>query len=185
MIHLLGIPSAFVPVGILALVMGCAKSPGRAMAGEERGNGGGAGALGTAELMAYGSGHEREAALARAALAALRRARGEEERAILIAGADTLRTLLEGARAAGVRAPRYRRIVSAVDSLLLSREGGRARSPVRSNPRLTPQAESLASWILPRLDSLRIELLVLRSRLAAETSRRCGAGRPQLAERPC
>jgi hypothetical protein len=77
--------------------------------------------LEVADLEAYRSGLERELNLTRAAVAAFRRAFGADERAVLAAGADSDRTSIEGARAAGIPLERYRYLVGVVDALLRNR----------------------------------------------------------------
>ena len=138
-----------------------------------------------ADLVVYGTGVEREAALTRAALTAMRRTGDPNERAVLAAGAEPGRTSLDGARAAGVPLARYRQVVAAVDSLLVERETReRAGREVGAAP-LSAQTESNSIWAVPRLDSLRVELVVLRSRLAAELARPCRPGRSMPAPTPC
>jgi hypothetical protein len=144
--------------------------------------------LAPADLVAYGRGLERELVLNRAALDALRRTRDPDERAVLVAGADRTRTALEGARAAGLTAGEYHRIVVAVGAFLVARTdtAGELRRPDEiPGGWLSERAESLAVWMAPRLDSLRVALVVLRSRVAAEAARRCGEREPSVPELAC
>lgn len=135
------------------------------------------------DLVAYGSGLERELALTGAAVVALRRARDPNERAVLAAGADPVRIGLEGARAAGLTADRYRRLVGEVDSILLGLAGA---DPARAVGRLlSARAKSRFATIAPRLDSLRVALVVLRARVAAEAARSCTERRRLVPESVC
>ena len=103
--------------------------------------------LSPADLAAYQRGHERELELMRAALARLRRADGDSG-AWRRAADATMEGQIEraGAAAAGLTPERYRELVSRLDSLLVEQ----GREP---------------GWRL--LDSLRVELAVLRSRFTA------------------
>jgi hypothetical protein len=113
--------------------------------------------LTTADRAAYARGREREVALMRTALARLQHADGDSasRRAVVLAlAAEGVER--EGAAAAGLAPERYRALVARMDSLLRSRGRG-AVSPGAGG--------SADEWRL--LDSLRVELAVLRSRFAA------------------
>lgn len=124
------------------------------------------GALTAADLAEYARGREREVALLRDALRRLGAADGDSSaKRVAMSAAAENRVEGEGALAAGLTPDRYRSLTVLVDSALRGREvvvaGGvaqAARSP--SN-----DAGSADDW--RRLDSLRVELAVLRSRFAA------------------
>ena len=102
------------------------------------------------ELIAYRRGREREIALLRAAVA--RRARNAGPMTDSSVTAEALSR--DGAAAAGLSVADYAVVVSRVDSALrLRASSGTATSP------------GSAEWAV--LDSLRVELTVLRSRLEA------------------
>ncbi len=119
--------------------------------------------LGAADLAAYRRGHEQELELMRAALARLRRADGDRgSRLAAVRAADATDVERAGAAAAGVSPERYRALVARVDSVLLLR-GRAAVGDAASGWMLG--AASADEWRL--LDSLRVELAVLRSRFGA------------------
>lgn len=122
--------------------------------------------LDPADRAAYARGRRREVALMRAALERLQRADGDsgsrQAAVAALAGADTER---EGAAAAGLTPERYHALVERMDSVLRSR-GRQAGVPAVSNgPIPSGDTGSIEEWHL--LDSLRVELAVLRSRFAA------------------
>lgn|GEM_PF-3891243 len=132
-----------------------------------------------ADVEAYRRGVAREVALVRAAIATLRRTGDADERAVVVAGAAVERTSVEGARVAGLPLDRYRQMVGLVDSLLLAR--GAAADPAATTVPGRPAVGVVPLvGVAASLDSLRVDLVVARSRLAAESGRRCagGAGAP-------
>lgn len=108
------------------------------------------------EALAYRRGREREITIARAALARAVRTPAGVHQPDLAVLPDLMAR--EGAAAAGLDTDRYRRVVTRVDSLLRDRES-QTSDDRPSGPR--------PEWMT--LDSLRVELAVLRSRLAAVT----------------
>lgn len=121
--------------------------------------------------MAYRHGRERELVLMHAALARLRRADGDSgARQAAIRAAAEADIERAGAAAAGLTRERYRALVARVDSVLLER----AREETDSAPGLVTGAGSADDWRL--LDSLRVELAVLRSRFGAAAE--AGGGTP-------
>lgn len=131
------------------------------------------------DVAAYRRGVTREVTLVRAAIATLRRTGDADERAVVVAGAASERTSIEGARVAGLPLDRYRQLVAVVDSLLLSR-GAAAGHSGPAVPGGSVRGGAPLAGIEASLDSLRVDLVVARSRLAAESGRRCtgGAGSP-------
>jgi hypothetical protein len=124
-------------------------------------------ALEVEDMAAYERGKMREIALANTALTVMQRTRDPNARAIVAAGAGEEHLDSAGAEAAGIPVRRYRQLVVQVDSVLLKGEedpGGEASTQTA--------AQTRAAW-LPRLDSLRVQLTVLLSRLAAESERVC------------
>jgi hypothetical protein len=114
------------------------------------------------ELAAYGRGREREVTLMRDALASLRRDGADSSARAAAALSEAARVEREGASAAGLAAERYHALVVRLDSVLL------ARSREAGSPGAAPShrdAGSAEEW--RRLDSLRVELAVLRSRFEA------------------
>jgi len=116
------------------------------------------------DLAAYARGRSREVALMRAALAWLQRADGDStaRRAAALA-ASTVGVEREGASAAGLRPEAYHTLVLRVDSLLLSR--GRSRPVAAADSPAASVGGGGSTW--RALDSLRVELAVLRSRFIA------------------
>ena len=122
--------------------------------------------LAASDLTAYARGRSREVALMREALLRLSRAGRDSSsrRAVLRASAPVILER-EGAAAAGLPVERYRELVARMDSLLRVRfrevRSGDSAEALRASG-----SDGLADqWLL--LDSLRVELAVLRSRFAA------------------
>ena len=129
-------------------------------------------ALGAADLAAYRRGCEKELELMRAALVRLRRADGDSgSRLAAVRSATEADVERAGAAAAGVPADRYRDLVVRVDSLLLARGRGESRGIA-----VAPSLESASADEWRLLDSLRVELAVLRSRFGAAAE--AGGGAP-------
>jgi hypothetical protein len=119
-------------------------------------------ALTAADLLAYRRGREKELVLMHAALERLRRADGDRgARQAAVRTAAEAEVERAGAAAAGLTPERYRALVARVDSVLLER----AREETDSAKGSASGAGSADDWRL--LDSLRVELAVLRSRFGA------------------
>jgi hypothetical protein len=115
------------------------------------------------DLAAYRTGLAREASLVRREVEA--DPPGGED-------APLQRSLLdEGAAAAGIAPGRYRALVGRMDSLLRSRSSHRD-DLVRPTAFASPAVDTAFGRMAPELDSARVELIVLRLRLA-------GLGRPR------
>lgn len=115
--------------------------------------------LTNAEVRAYATGRRREIELTGTALQMLSRTGNAAQRAVLSAGAAADHVEQEGAATAGMRVAEYRLLVARVDTLLrLSLSLSGPDTSVR-----------LAGSAMHRLDSLRVELTVLRARVNAET----------------
>jgi hypothetical protein len=130
------------------------------------------------DLLAYGRGMTREVALARSAVATLRRLCGGDERALMVLGSAPDHLEAEGSVAADRSPAQFRRLVAEVDSLLIAGALTGDSSWVKA---LGPEAPALPRLAV-RLDSLRVERAVLGSTLGALTAadeagrpRRCGA----------
>jgi hypothetical protein len=119
-------------------------------------------------MLAYQRGKTREIALATTALAVMRRTRDPNARVIVAAGTGEAQLEIAGAEAAGIPVSRYRQLVVEVDSLLAEGDGQVGGGPAAAMATIRTRA----AWA-PRLDSLRVQLTVLRSRLAAESERVC------------
>ena len=118
------------------------------------------------DLTAYARGRSREVALMREALLRLNRAGRDSSsrRAVLRAAAPGLLER-EGAAAAGLAVERYRDLVARMDSLLRVRFREVRSGDSAEVLRAIGSDGSADQWLL--LDSLRVELAVLRSRFAA------------------
>lgn len=103
------------------------------------------------ELRSYTEGRRREIELTGAALALLSCTSNPDQRTVLIAGAAPDHAEGDAAVRAGLGVADYRRLVAHVDSILRA---------------VSDQPDSQTR----RLDSLRVELAVLRARIGAEQS---------------
>lgn len=111
------------------------------------------------ELAAYEAGRRQEINLTAAALALLDCANSAEQQTVLAGAGATDRIERDAAADGGMRVSDYHRLVSRVDSVLQRQTS----APGAAGPRIqVPQAR--------RLDSLRVQLMVLRTRVAAEVS---------------
>jgi hypothetical protein len=119
-----------------------------------------------ADLAAYARGREREVALLRGALDRLRRANADSAaRREAVLGATLRSVEREGAAAAGLPLERYRALGARMDTVLRSRgQEGASVEGVAGAP-AAGDSGSRETW--RRLDSLRVELAVLRSWFAA------------------
>jgi hypothetical protein len=117
-------------------------------------------ALASTDLAAYERGRSREVTLMRAAFSRVDRAADSLARAAALAAANAAAAGAEreGAAAAGLPEASYRALVRRVDAALRRLPAAQADSVAGTTP---------DEW--RRLDSLRVELTVLRSRLAATT----------------
>jgi hypothetical protein len=113
--------------------------------------------IGPGELDAYRRGISREIALTRQAL---ERPAGQAATAAASVSDETDRSRRLGAEAAGLSFDRYEQVVGEVDRWLRSRAG--STEAVRG-----PPARAARTAATGQLDSLRTELMVLRSRLEA------------------
>jgi len=104
------------------------------------------------EVIAYERGRLREIELTRAALQLVRQSRSDAQYAVLQSVADPVHMRSDAARALGITPDEYAQLVRRVDSALL----------VDTNEAAVASAH--------HLDSLRVTLVVLRSRLAAEVA---------------
>src|SRR4051812_19684665 len=102
------------------------------------------------DVAAYERGRRREIELTSAALELLAQARSPQQHAVIEGAADAERITTAAAKASGLDPNDYRMLVRRVDSTLI----GARRAPT----------DLTAS----RIDSLRVALVVMRSRLAAE-----------------
>ena len=118
--------------------------------------------LTAAELAAYARGRERELALLRAALDRLRRPGADSATRTEVVAGVTTGEEREGAAAAGLAVERYHALVARTDSALRDRGRAAGAASEPPNPR---DAGSVEEW--RRLDSLRVELAVLRTRFEA------------------
>jgi len=117
--------------------------------------------LGVADIAAYVRGRSREILIVRAALDRLRRAGTDSvRRHAALADADAPAVERAGALAAGLPEGRYRDLTTRVDSALLAKGASAASDDPERDDRI-PADE----WRL--LDSLRVDLAVLRSRFEA------------------
>jgi hypothetical protein len=103
------------------------------------------------ELLTYERGQRREIELTRAALQLVRQSNTAAQYVVLQSAADPRNMRADAARALGLTSDEYLRVVRHVDSALAADANGTAAS-------------------VQHLDSLRVALVVLRSRLAAEVS---------------
>jgi hypothetical protein len=117
------------------------------------------------ELAAYARGREREVELMRTALERLRRAGADSaaRAAAVLMVADRVEG--EGAMAAGLETERYHALVARMDSVLRARSREAVEVGGAVAVRASRDVGSVEEW--RRLDSLRVELAVLRSRFEA------------------
>ena len=135
--------------------------------------------LTVADLEAYQLGEQRELELMRAALEWLRRADGDSAaRRVAVLSTAAAGLEREGALAAGLGPDRYRALVARVDSVLRAR--GRAAASPGAGAGGSGAGEPGDDGAVTRwrfLDSLRVELAVVRSRFAAAVGEGTGAAR--------
>ena len=131
---------------LLALLVGCERRPAPEVRSSARPG------LSASDLTAYERGRRREIELTRAALELVRQAGSPAQHAVMEAVADPDHMATDAARGAGLTPEAYRAMVGRVDSVLVAESS------------LATDASA------QRLDSLRVALVVLRSRLAAEVS---------------
>ena len=157
----------FTGVGFFLLVLlsggGCERMSPRAQGGAET-------RLLQSEMVVYERGHLREIELTRAALQLVRQSSSDAQHAVLESATDPSHMQSDAARALGMTPDDYARIVRHVDSALLA------------------DTSSAGFASAQHLDSMRVTLVVLRSRLAAEVAEpynaiRASRSRPQLAPR--
>jgi hypothetical protein len=122
-----------------------------------------------AEAAAYRLGRQREIVLTEAALRLLHCAASADEHTVVQAATESDRIAADGARAAGLGTTQYERMAARVDSFLVARSGGGVGGGFAAAP---PAGESGSppDDLAAQLDSLRVQLVVERSRLAAETA---------------
>lgn len=108
--------------------------------------------LSRGDVTAYELGRRREIELTRAALELVQHTGSAAQHSVMEAAADPDHMTVDAARVSGLRVEEYRSMVSRVDSALVL------------DSSLSTDASAR------RLDSLRVALVVLRSRLSAEVS---------------
>jgi hypothetical protein len=166
--------AGIIPLAALPLLVACGRRE-AAPAGRPGARAAAPQAVSAIDVTAYRLGRSREIVLTEAALRLLRCAGSVDEHAVVAAAADADRIEADGARAAGLATDQYEQLVARMDSLLIAR--ARERGAAGGDSPRAAGLETLAADVAGLLDSLRVELVVARERLVAETAQPFRPGR--------